>query len=133
MHEVSLVQGLISQVKEEARRHNATKVERVVVQIGPFSGVVLESFTFAFDALKKEEPLLAGAFLTIKTSKATYKCINCGKELEKEGGEEATSHQDAFTTHFSPLFQEIRCPECKEGLLYPSGGDEIILLRIEME
>ncbi len=133
MHEVSLVQGLFSQVKEEARRHNARKVNKVEVQIGPFSGVVLESFTFAFDAMKREEPLLAEAFLTIKTSKPAYKCTNCGKALEKESSKGATSHQDACTTQFTPLFQETRCPECKEGFLCPSGGDEILLLQIEME
>ena len=61
MHEMSLAQGMIRQVLALAQKHQAGRIASITVLLGPFSGVVAESFAFGFEVLKKEEPCLAGA------------------------------------------------------------------------
>ncbi len=114
MHEMSLVQGLLSQLHSLAREHNKTKVISVSMDIGPLSGVVIDSFQFAFDILSDEDPLTHGASLVIESSPATYHCCGCGAKIEEEEKPEA-------------------CPVCLENLLSPEGGDDIILRQVQME
>ncbi len=130
MHELSLVQGLFSQVKELAFQHQARKVTRVVVKIGPFSGVVMDSFTFAFEVLKKDEELLHHAHLEIIRPGPRLCCSLCGREVDGEK-EDLDFKGDIFPGQF--FSKGKRCPHCGKGSLYPSGGDEILLMQIEME
>ena len=51
MHELSLVQGLLSQLQTLAQQHSAISISRVRVEVGPFAGIVIDSFQFAFDIL----------------------------------------------------------------------------------
>ena len=69
MHELSLAQGLLTQLEELATTHNATTVHVVRVEIGEQSGIVVDSFCFGFDALKKETPLTENAELQIDITK----------------------------------------------------------------
>jgi hydrogenase nickel incorporation protein HypA/HybF len=39
MHELSICQSLIDQVEDIAREHGATGVERILLRIGPLSGI----------------------------------------------------------------------------------------------
>ncbi len=130
MHELSLVQGLFSQVKELAFQHQARKVTRIVVKIGPFSGVVMDSFTFAFEVLKEDEELLRHAHLEIIRPGARLCCNLCQREVDAEK-EDLDFKGDMLP---GQLFsKEKTCPHCGKGSLYPSGGDEILLMQIEME
>ena len=130
MHELSLVQGLFSQVKELAFQHQARKVTRVAVKIGPFSGVVMDSFTFAFEVLKEDEELLRHADLEIIRPGPRLCCSFCGREVDAESEEVSFEHNMLTGQLFS---KEKTCPHCGKGSLYPSGGDEILLMQIEME
>lgn len=114
MHEMSLVQGLFTQLHQLAREHKKTKVITVRMEIGPLSGVVIDSFQFAFDIFCKEDALTRGASLVIESSPATYRCCGCGAESMAEVRPEA-------------------CLSCGETLLIPEGGDDIILQQVEME
>ena len=49
MHELSLAKSLLDQVSDLAREHNSTSVTKVKVILGPFSGVVADSFDFGFN------------------------------------------------------------------------------------
>ena len=130
MHEMSLVQGLFAQIKEVAKSHKAKKISKVVVQIGPFSGVVTESFSFAFDVLKEEELLLKDAKLQLLLPDPTFMCSHCSQKID---GSKITTQERENSFHNHLLFHDIKCPVCKQGLLYPYGGDEILLTQIEME
>ena len=55
MHELSLAHSLIDQILDLAAEHQASRVLRVRVTLGPFSGVVRDSFEFGFNVLKKEK------------------------------------------------------------------------------
>jgi len=114
MHEMSLVQNLIAQLTALAAEHDKKRVVGLTVDIGPLSGVVIDSFRFAFDVLSAENGLTAGARLTILNPPATYRCVGCGYEQ-------------------SALLRPDHCPKCRETLLIPAGGDAITLNQVELE
>ncbi len=115
MHEISLVQGMLSQLTELADNNGATKVIKITMEIGPLSGVVIDSFTFGFDILSAENDLTSGAELVINVPPVAYGCTKCNHSVQTTG-----DRPDA-------------CPQCGELFLIPEGGDDIILQQVEME
>ena len=65
MHEFSLAQGLMQQLKELAKQHNVQKICTVRVAIGTRSGIVVDSFSFGFEVMAKENVLTNEAILEI--------------------------------------------------------------------
>jgi hydrogenase nickel incorporation protein HypA/HybF len=115
MHEISLVQGLFKQLQELATSNKATKVTSVTMEIGPLSGVVVDSFQFGFDILSADDDLVKGAKLNIKIPTVTYTCTDCG-HIETATGAKPE-----------------QCIKCGELFLIPNGGDDLLLLQVEME
>ena len=115
MHEMSLVQGLIQQLHTVARENNGSKVLRLTMSVGPLSGVVMESFTFGFDILSREDDLVSGAKLEIVVPEVLYRCSSCGHEETTAGP------------------RPDKCAKCSETILIPEGGDDLILQQVEME
>jgi len=115
MHEMSLVQGLFQQLHAIARENNTHKVVRLTMSIGPLSGVVIDSFQFGFDILSKEDDLVRDAHLEIIVPEVTYRCSSCNYTMETAGE------------------RPDYCEKCKELLLLPEGGDDLILQQVEME
>lgn len=114
MHEISLVQALLRQLAELARQHNSRAISKVRVEIGPLSGIVIDSFQFGFDVLAAEEELTSEALLEIVTPPIQYKCRSCGHVCLNHTG-----------------VPDV-CPACSHSLLVPEGGDGLILLQVEM-
>ncbi len=115
MHELSLVQGLLGQLQTLAQQHRATSISRVRVEVGPFAGLVIDSFQFAFDILAQESELMKDAALEIIVPPRQYKCFQCKEVL------------------ISDQKMPESCPQCGAAMLVPEGGDGLILLRVEME
>ena len=84
------------------------------MEIGPLSGVVIDSFQFGFYILAKDDALTRDARLIIERPPATYRCFGCGIEIEAEQRPDVCSH-------------------CSETLFSSEGGDDLVLLRVEME
>jgi hydrogenase nickel incorporation protein HypA/HybF len=115
MHEISLVQGLLRQLAELAEKHRSKSISRVKVEVGPLSGIVVDSFCFGFEVLAAENELTRKAVLEIVTPPGRYKCCYCGHvSVNGKAAPEA-------------------CPQCGQTLLVPDGGDGLILLQVEME
>lgn len=115
MHEISLVQGLLRQLAQLAEKHGAVSVKKVVVEVGPMSGIVVDSFQFGFEALAGDQQLTRDAVLEIRIPSQEYKCLHCRSSCVIAASDER------------------RCPQCGENMLFPEGGDELILLQVEME
>ncbi len=115
MHEASLAMGMAQNLIDVARRNGAKEVLKVRVKIGPLSGVVIDSFVFAFDAIKREHPLLKNTKLEVLESTARYICLDCGKEFETK----------------DVRFPE--CPNCGSLNLKMVSGDELEVVDIEIE
>ncbi|HBG19222.1 MAG: hydrogenase accessory protein HypA [Desulfobacterales bacterium GWB2_56_26] len=115
MHEISLVQGLLQQLSDLAAENEASKILSVTMEIGPQSGIVADSFRFGFEILAAESELVKGANLIIETPAARYACTQCGHVVETADG------------------KPDGCPACGDLLLFPQGGDDLILRQVEME
>ena len=115
MHEISLVQGLLQQLSDLAAENEASKILSVTMEIGPQSGIVADSFRFGFEILAAESELVKGANLIIETPPARYACTQCGHVVETADGKPDS------------------CPACGDLLLFPQGGDDLILRQVEME
>ncbi len=115
MHEISLVQNLFHQLNELASENGATKILTVTMEIGPLSGVVLDSFQFGFDILSGDDDLVRGAKLVVQVPQVSYLCTSC-------------SHVEQTDSR-----KPDGCTVCGELLLVPDGGDDLLLLQVEME
>jgi hydrogenase nickel incorporation protein HypA/HybF len=83
VHELSLVASVFEVLEEEARRHGAARVTRVVLKVGLLSGAVPELLESAFDAYKKGT-IAAAARLEIVRVPARLRCPDCGGEAVRE-------------------------------------------------
>lgn len=115
MHEISLVQGLLTQLANLAKENGMSKILTVTMKIGPLSGVVEDSFRFGFEILSAENDLVKGAELIIETTPVTYRCTAC------------------LNTEHSADTKPDCCPKCGEPFLIPVGGDDLVLQTVEME
>ncbi len=128
MHELSLAQSLIDQLLELAGEHQAVRINRVVVTLGPFSGIVQDSFAFGFNILKAERPATRDAVLEMETPDPEYSCVECN-----------TLSVIPFPRQSERLelarcgLAARKCPWCGSNRLSSRGGTELILNQVEME
>lgn len=115
MHEISLVQNLIEQLRQLSADNGAEKIFTVTMEIGPLSGVVIDSFQFGFDTLTAGDKLLGESRLIITTPDAVCRCSDCGHVMVTSG------------------IRPEQCPLCGDRLLIPESGDDLILRQVEME
>lgn len=113
MHELSLAQSLMDQVLSAARAQSATRVLRVVVVIGPYSGVEKTAFEFAFPLAAEGTPA-EGAELIIENASATIECTLC----------HASGPADPV---------QLACPRCGSDRVDIKGGHDFVVREIELE
>ncbi len=106
----------MEQLTKLAAEHEAKRILRVHVEIGRFSGVVADSFSFGFTALAPLAPLTRDAKLVIMSPTLQYGCRVCDQRTVKTG--------DAQPEH---------CPCCGSQDFFSLGDDDIILQQVEME
>lgn len=113
MHELSLCQDMMDQVMAIAKAHQAEKVVRITVRIGPLSGVeplLLESaFTISRAGTLAEE-----AELVTEPQAIRVHCNLCGAE------------SDATVNN-------LVCGQCGDYNTRLISGDELILARVELQ
>ncbi len=105
MHEMSLCEGIREVIEDQARVHDVSKVTRVRVEIGRFSGVEKPALAFAFDVVMRGS-VAEGAALELLDVPGRAMCFDCGEEVE-------------IADRLDP------CPNCGGGRLMPTGGDEM--------
>ncbi|MGI6655331.1 MAG: hydrogenase maturation nickel metallochaperone HypA [Desulfobulbus sp.] len=128
MHELSLASALLDQLLALVEEHRARRVLLVAVTIGPFSGVVAESFAFGFNTLKTSYEATREARLELTTPGPVYRCLDCGKEVAVPAAE-AVDRLEILLADLVPR----RCPRCGANRLSPRGGGELLLNHVEME
>ena len=111
MHEVSIVQSLISIVCNKADENNLKKINKISLRIGEFSGVFEDSIRFAYKAISKDT-IAEGAELIIEKVYATAKCDHCDIEFK--------------ISHFNKL-----CPKCQSFSNNILSGYELNINTIE--
>jgi len=128
MHELSLAQSLIEQLLDLAKEHQAERITRVAVTLGPFSGIVRDSFEFGFNALKASQEVTREAVLELETPDPVYTCLDCSKVAVIPFAMESDRLELA---RYGPTAK--KCPWCCSNRLSPKGGTELILNQVEME
>jgi hydrogenase nickel incorporation protein HypA/HybF len=115
MHETSIAIGLLNSLSELAEKEKAKEITKVRVRIGKLSGIVIDSFVFAFDALKGDYPKLKKAELLVEEVPVKYCCLDCGNEFEVD------------TIYFP------ECPKCQSVNLKLVSGEELEVVNVEIE
>lgn len=113
MHEYSIVQALLEQCESHAKEHKATRITRVMLKIGKLSGVEPYLLQSAFDAFK-EGGICRDALLQMELQNLVLYCEACGKHTEQS---------------------EVRyqCKHCQSAQVRAVDGEEMFLMRLEME
>jgi hydrogenase nickel incorporation protein HypA/HybF len=84
VHEVSIALGMVDELYRIARENNAGRISSVKLKIGKMSGIVTDSLTFAFDAIKLEHPLLSETEIVIVEVPLVYECNDCHVSFNAE-------------------------------------------------
>lgn len=112
MHELSIVEALIRQCEEEAKKNNASLVDEVYVKIGRLSGVEVDLFQRCFETFKENSLFCKEAALFLDIADITVACV-CGFEGILENN-------------------VFLCPKCKSKDLKIIDGEELYLMRLCM-
>lgn len=113
MHELSICIALIDQVQKIAAEHNAERVSKIVLCIGPLAGIEP-------DLLKNAYPIAAagtvayGAELKILRDDVTVRCDSCGTK-----------------TVAAP--NRLLCGNCGDYRTQVTSGDAMVLRRLELD
>lgn len=110
MHELSVCRGLLDQVSEIARQHGREQVRRIVLRIGPLSGVEPSLLRQAF-TIARDNTIAAAAELHIEEAPLTVFCPQC----------------DALLPVHLP---SLACPECGSEDTRLRSGDELLLVSV---
>jgi hydrogenase nickel incorporation protein HypA/HybF len=113
MHELSLCADLMDQVMAIAKTHDAKKVVRIIVRIGPLSGTEPKLLETAFTISSAGTLAEAAEFLT-ETLPIRVQCNDCGAEAET-------------------AVNNLVCAGCGSYNTKLLSGDELILARVELE
>jgi len=112
MHELSVCLALMQQVERIAREHEARSVDRIVLQIGPLSGVEARLLERAWP-LASTGTVAEHAQLVIDTAPVRVRCTQC----------------DAVSD-VSP--NRLLCSSCGDFRTRLISGDEMLLANLEM-
>ncbi len=113
MHEMSICMGIVESLEETARLNNYKAVDKVWLEIGPFSGVEISALTFGFE-VSTRHTVADGATLEIIQTKAIAWCFNCDESVS------ITKRQDP-------------CPKCGSHQLSVTGGEELKIKQISIK
>jgi hydrogenase nickel incorporation protein HypA/HybF len=112
MHELSICLSLLDQVERIAREHGADRVERILLRIGPLSGVEAPLLANAYP-LAAAGTIAEAATLEIESAPVRVHCTECGAE-----------------TDAAP--NRLLCGDCGGWHTRLVSGDEMLLANLEL-
>ena len=112
MHEAGLMQNVLEMSFENAKAHNAARIEAINIRIGLLAGVVPDALEFAFEAMK-QGTIAEKARLNVEYAPVVCWCRGCEKEFKPE--------------NFSSI-----CPACGKNDIEIRSGLEMNLISIEV-
>jgi len=114
VHEMSLTEGVIRILDQQAVQHGFTKVKTVWLEIGELSNVDPDSMLFCFGAVARGSPVAADAVLEIVRVPGLAYCMDCEENVA------ITQRYDA-------------CPKCGGVKLTVTAGEEMRIKELEVE
>jgi hydrogenase nickel incorporation protein HypA/HybF len=120
MHEFSIAVDVMDNAIEEAKKHNATRIKEISLEIGRLALINPEQMKFALETLSTET-IAEGVMIELEILPLRVECAEKHvNELDLEG-------EDLYS-----IVSKLRCPEC-QGKVEVLGGRECILKRIVAE
>ena len=113
MHELSIVQNIVTIVVDEAKRVGATSVKTIRIRAGALRGIVPQQLQFSFEFVKTGT-IVEDATLELEVLPIRATCKACSCEFGVEN-------------------YEMICPECKSKDLDLIQGMELDVKEIEIE
>ena len=113
MHEMSIVEALLDQVRQESEAYPAMRVQAIRLKIGALRLVVPETLTFCFTAAVRGTTL-DGCRLDIEQLAAVARCAKCSRTFPVDDN----------------WFQ---CPQCGESGTDLVSGNELELTSLELK
>jgi hydrogenase nickel incorporation protein HypA/HybF len=113
MHELSVCLSLIEEVKRVARQKGAGTVTRIIVKIGPLSGVEPDLLQNAYP-LAAAGTIAESAELEIEIAGVVVSCSQCGRESDAAAN-------------------RLLCAHCGDYRTRLVSGDEMVLQSLELD
>lgn len=113
MHELAVCQSIISQVAQIAMQNNAQSVSRIIIEIGPLSGVEASLLEHAFP-IASAGTIAQNAILETHSLAIMLRCNLCNNENEAS-------------------MNKLLCSTCGTWQTTLISGDEMLLRSIELE
>lgn len=113
MHEMSLCEGILQCLEENAQTQHYQRVRRVRLEVGQFACVEPDALRFCFDVVCRNT-LADGAELDILTLPARTWCLACAGPV-------------TIAERHAP------CPDCGSYQLQTDGGDELRIKDLEVD
>ena len=112
MHEMSICESVLEHIEAICKRENATKVKKVILEIGCFAGVENDALHFCFDAISNGT-IAEDATLEIMDQCGSATCFECSENFETN---------DRLSL----------CPKCGSGRIMVNGGDALRIKNLEV-
>jgi hydrogenase nickel incorporation protein HypA/HybF len=113
MHELSVCLSLLEEVKRVARENNAGSVTRIIVRIGPLSGVEPDLLRNAYP-IAAAGTLAENAEFEIEAAGIVVSCSQCGRESDAAAN-------------------RLLCAHCGDYRTNLVSGDEMVLQSLELD
>ena len=115
MHEYSIISDLVLLAEDNAKAHNATKIHKIIIDVGERSAVEVDLLQSAFEVFKGESVFCKDSQLIIRKIAVELSCKDCGEDFSAKGLEYGI------------------CERCGGANLEITKGRELHLARLEME
>ena len=113
MHEMSLCEGIVQVLEEQAVAQQYERVKTVWLEIGALAGVEIEAMQFGFEVVCRDT-IAENAKLAIIKIPGQAWCLSCARTVE------VSQRYDV-------------CPVCEGFQLQVTGGDEMRIKELEVE
>ncbi|KAB2951776.1 hydrogenase maturation nickel metallochaperone HypA [Heliorestis acidaminivorans] len=107
MHEMALMESLVSVLREEAEKNDIKEIKKVKMTVGTLTHALPSALQFAFTVLRESTPFAPLATLEIETVSAQAKCLACAQTFD-------VSDEYLFT-----------CPHCQAFTIKIIAGREL--------
>ncbi len=113
MHEFSMTSQIVNCVLEEAKKHNARRVNGVHLVIGKLTFLGLEQVKFAYDVLVKNT-IMEDSKLHIEEKDGEVECNKCGYAGDLKYEDDPVYHVPSPT---------LSCPKCGDVVKIVGGKE----------
>lgn len=113
MHEMSLCEGILQILDDNAKSQGFERVKTVWLEVGGLSGVDLDALRFCFDAVTRGSLADKAKLEVIQVPGAAW-CMKCSKQVRVDQRFDA-------------------CPDCGSFQLQVIGGEEMKIKELEVQ